>query len=124
MDLNHFKEKLLKRKEQLEKELETFTRKNPKLAGDYETKFPQIDKSGVIGMDEEAQETEAYLNSLPIEHSLELQLQQVVKALKRIQQGDFGKCLRCQGRINPKRLEVLPQANFCIECEQKLSQKP
>ncbi len=37
-------------------------------------------------------------------------------ALKRIYEGTFGICEICGKRINPKRLEIIPYAAFCIEC--------
>ena len=37
-------------------------------------------------------------------------------ALQRIEDGEYGLCLKCDEPINPKRLEVDPTASFCIDC--------
>lgn len=38
-------------------------------------------------------------------------------ALKRIDEPDFGKCKRCGKKIGKKRLNVIPWAPHCIECQ-------
>lgn len=42
---------------------------------------------------------------------------QITAALNRIAQGTYGQCTRCGGQIAPARLEVLPHAAACIECQ-------
>ena len=34
-------------------------------------------------------------------------------------QGSFGICEKCQGKISQKRLHALPYARFCIACQRK-----
>jgi len=43
----------------------------------------------------------------------------VMEALARIDEGTYGKCLRCQGQIAPPRLEAVPYAPYCVECERQ-----
>lgn len=38
-------------------------------------------------------------------------------ALARLDEGTYGLCERCGGRISPERLEALPYATKCIECK-------
>jgi DnaK suppressor protein len=40
-------------------------------------------------------------------------------ALRRIQNGTFGECENCGEPINHKRLEAVPWAQYCIECQEK-----
>ncbi len=47
-------------------------------------------------------------------------LQMVESALARIREGSFGECIHCGKEINPKRLEAVPWARHCIECQEKL----
>jgi CBS domain-containing membrane protein len=47
-------------------------------------------------------------------------LQEVEDALVRLDQGNYGQCLSCQEPISPRRLEVLPETKYCIECEQDM----
>lgn len=48
------------------------------------------------------------------------QLAQVEAALERIQTDTFGKCTRCGREIAPERLDALPWAAHCIECQSAL----
>lgn len=41
----------------------------------------------------------------------------VRKALKRVASDDFGFCLECGEEINPKRLEISPETELCLECQ-------
>ena len=49
--------------------------------------------------------------------------QQVVyeidEALKRIEDGKFGKCIECEKKVPLKRLNVIPYAKYCIQCQSK-----
>jgi DnaK suppressor protein len=45
------------------------------------------------------------------------QLELVDAALARLEDGTFGTCLRCGKGIAPARLEALPWAAHCIECQ-------
>ena len=46
-------------------------------------------------------------------------LEQVEAALERIDDGTFGKCLNCGNNISPARLQALPYAELCIECQEQ-----
>ena len=39
------------------------------------------------------------------------------EALKRIEDGDYGMCMTCGGKIAKKRLSIIPHAKFCIVCQ-------
>jgi DnaK suppressor protein len=45
------------------------------------------------------------------------QLAQVDAALARIEEGTFGTCRRCGKDVAPERLEALPWAAMCIDCQ-------
>ena len=38
------------------------------------------------------------------------------RALKRIDEGEYGYCLECGEEINPNRLDIDPSATHCIQC--------
>lgn len=40
-------------------------------------------------------------------------------ALRRIDQGTYGRCERCGEEIDPARLEILPYTTLCVKCKQK-----
>ena len=45
------------------------------------------------------------------------ELAQIENALERIRQGTYGECDICQGKIPLARLNALPYAMTCIECQ-------
>ncbi len=49
-------------------------------------------------------------------------LRNVEAALERIATGEFGRCAACGGAIGLKRLQALPWANKCIECQEQSEQ--
>ena len=50
------------------------------------------------------------------------QLRRVRAALRRIPEGSFGTCQRCDQDIHPKRLAAVPWAAFCIRCQEAVDQ--
>ena len=44
---------------------------------------------------------------------------QISAALNRLDAGTYGRCTRCGGQIAVARLEVLPHAAACIECQSR-----
>lgn len=51
---------------------------------------------------------------------LQRKLQDIDWALKKMAKGKYGICERCGKAIPSARLNILPEARFCVECEQKL----
>ena len=47
-------------------------------------------------------------------------LKEVEAALKRIEEGAFGVCLRCEEDIPEKRLKALPWAAYCVSCQEQV----
>ena len=45
-------------------------------------------------------------------------LREVKAALRRIDDGDFGTCVWCEGAISAKRLAAAPWAPRCIQCQE------
>lgn len=45
-------------------------------------------------------------------------LERVRDSLNRLQVGEFGICASCNEEISYKRLEAVPTANYCLECQQ------
>ena len=59
------------------------------------------------------------LNLSEIERDAE-ELKAIQDALARLRRGDYGFCQRCGEEIAPKRLEALPHATLCVECQTRL----
>ncbi|PYV29100.1 MAG: RNA polymerase-binding protein DksA [Acidobacteria bacterium] len=46
-------------------------------------------------------------------------LQLVSEALERLKNGSYGLCVSCQEEVQSRRLEAVPWARHCIECQEK-----
>jgi RNA polymerase-binding protein DksA len=46
-----------------------------------------------------------------------IKLQEIGEALKRIDEGVYGKCVQCGRTIDEKRLVAIPEAKKCIVCK-------
>jgi DnaK suppressor protein len=62
-----------------------------------------------------AAERELAIRNLDRESNL---LRNVRAALHRIDEGTFGVCLHCEEDISPKRLNAVPWAPYCIQCQE------
>ncbi len=117
--LSKIKTALLSEKENTEKELPKFTKKNTRVAGDYNSSFPEYgDKD-----DENAAEVAEYAAEIPLEESFEKTLRDSVSALKRIDEGTYGICKYCKKPIDEKRLLARPTSNACISCKKAITQE-
>lgn len=111
---------LEKNKGEIEKNLKTFAQKDKKIRGDWDTKFPKWDgDSGGGILESGADQVEQYGNLLPVEHNLELQLQDINIAINKIKKGYYGKCENCGKEIGEDRLKAYPAAKLCMDCGKK-----
>lgn len=46
------------------------------------------------------------------------QLQLIEEALARLEGGDFGVCVSCNNEIKTSRLEAVPWAKYCLNCQE------
>ena len=117
-EIEKIKERLEKEKELVEKELNSFATKDKKVEGDWDTRFPQWDKGG-DGADMEiaADEVEEYSRLLPLEHILEIRLKNINLALEKIKKGKYEICEKCGKKIPSNRLDVYPEARYCLKCK-------
>lgn len=112
-DTTHFKVKLEEEKSILESELSSLGRKNPEVAGDWQTTPDTLDtdtaEDGELAdMQEDFEERNA------IQNQLENRLLDVVHALKKIDGGKYGVCEVGGEEIPHDRLEANPAARTCI----------
>lgn len=118
--LKELKEKLEKQKTSIEGELEKFAKRDEKLKGDWDTKYPKSNGgTGSQALEDAADDVEEYVTLLSIEHSLELRLQDINLALEKIKKGKYGKCEKCGKKIPEERLRVHPEARMCVNCEKQ-----
>jgi len=67
--------------------------------------------------EEEATESFELEKRLSMEKRIKEQLAEVEHALKKFEEGTYGRCDNCGQPIDPARLEALPQANLCLRCK-------
>ena len=65
--------------------------------------------------------TEAFDQAVDValKRKLEGSLEEVEQALKKFDKGTYGLCETCGGRIERARLEILPQAMYCLACQER-----
>jgi DnaK suppressor protein len=50
-------------------------------------------------------------------------LESTERALESAEKGTYGICENCGERIDPARLEILPQATLCLKCQREYERK-
>jgi RNA polymerase-binding transcription factor DksA len=118
--LNEIKLTLETEKIAIEQELQKIATKNEKIPGDWKSKFPfGNSESGSASLERQADEVEEYTTRLPIEHNLELKLQDIDLALNKIKKETYGFCDNCDKTIPIERLKIYPAAKYCLDCQKK-----
>ena len=107
---------LEERKGQLLRELKMDGVKNIHSDTDFDAKFPDYGEKE----DENAAEVADFEGNLRMEKNLEVSLFNVNKALKKLDEGNYGLCEKCGKMINPDRLRAFPSATACMDCKKKL----
>ncbi|MCK5084886.1 MAG: TraR/DksA C4-type zinc finger protein [Candidatus Pacebacteria bacterium] len=113
--LKKIKNKLIAKKKLIISQLQKFAKKNKKIKDDFRTEFPDIGDH----QDENADEVSEYENKLSVEHELENELKNIEGALKKTSENTYDICSACGEKINPKRLEVMPEATLCVKCSER-----
>lgn len=49
-------------------------------------------------------------------------LLQIEEALERLDKGEYGNCISCGDKIAAKRLQAVPWARYCIDCQELAEQ--
>ena len=110
------KKELLRAKKYVEDELKHIGTCN--LKGGMEeckAKIPQFgDKE-----EDNATEVQVYDDYNSLENNLGTLLNEIIKALAKIEKGTYGQCDNCSKLIPAKRLEAFPAAPICIDCKKK-----
>ena len=64
--------------------------------------------------------SEAVDKELALENTEEAIRNAVIAALDRIEKGTYGVCQNCEKQIPLKRLNAVPSAPYCVDCERTL----
>jgi len=109
------KQKLLEEKKRIEDTLSKTEMGKKEADREYETTFPEVDR------DEEsnADEIDMYESNLAADEAMKGELEKIEKALAAMDAGTYGLCAKCQKEIPVERLRAYPQADTCLDCEEK-----
>jgi len=50
-------------------------------------------------------------------------LERIAEALRKIDDGTYGICDRCDSQIRPERLRAIPYATLCIDCQERMERR-
>lgn len=107
--IQNMKKKLIAHRNEIEDEMRVMASKKG-------IKFPDYgDKE-----DENAQEVSTFFTRISVSETLDKELRDINKALKAIEDGNYGICKYCDQLIDNRRLEARPTSTSCVECKTKL----
>ncbi len=81
-----------------------------------------VTSSQAIG-EHDRTESESADKDITLERTEEEIQRQVVDAMRRIEEGNYGKCENCGGLISKARLDALPHTPYCIDCERNIEKE-
>jgi len=115
LDIHYFKEELIKEKDRLENELGTIARHGTKAGDTWEAVNTIVDDSVDADANEVADKIEEYETNHAITSDLNDRLENVLKALSKIEAGTYGFCEVSGREIEEDRLRANPAARTCKE---------
>jgi DnaK suppressor protein len=111
MNTKHYKQKLLAKEQELITDIARIE-DEARAAGEAEVRDPMDD----------ATTAQIVSEALELGTLASTTLVKVQDALRRIEEGTYGKCLDCDREIEPARLEAIPWAEYCLEDQEKRDQ--
>jgi DnaK suppressor protein len=100
-----------------------------RLAREYENLIRSISRARLAADEIKIEKTEDEGDLAVISHERELlynlhegdfaRLRFIEEAMKSLDRGEYGECIRCGDNINEKRLEVVPWATMCLRCQRE-----
>jgi DnaK suppressor protein len=114
--IEEMKTLLIEERERLEKELASFSHRDPAKAEEAMSD---------VGADEgESAERIAQLgDDLSLEEEINRALKDVEGALKALEKGEYGMCKYCKQSIDEARLRIRPTSTSCVACKRTLTQE-
>jgi RNA polymerase-binding protein DksA len=112
-EAQQFRRLLLKKRESIMREIQDITRENMKSIKEASGNL----SSYSYHMADMASDNYDREISFSIADGENKVLYEIDEALKRIEEGTYGKCIACDRRIPLKRLKALPYAKYCIQCQ-------
>jgi len=117
INLEQIKQRLEAKRAELQENIKGLTEAHPRPVGAIEaSEGPQDFEDIAVDFLETQQEQSLLVNQQAL-------LTEVERALERIEQGTYGKCVNCGQPIPEKRLEAIPWAARDVKCEEQLEQR-
>ncbi len=113
--LEHFRKRL----QEMQRTLEHDTEGSARVLSEQVRRPGELSASAQHKGDHDSEGLDA---ELAIQRALRGDLEDIEGALMRIEAGNYGVCMRCGNAIGPARLEALPQAPLCIDCERAVEE--
>ena len=116
IDLDKYKKLLLAEKERLELEHRVVNGDIAEHIGDladYDDHHPA----------DAATETFERTKDYALDENFQDLLEKISEALRKIDDGTYGICDRCEKTINPDRLRAIPYATLCIDCQETMERR-
>jgi len=117
IDLNKMRARLEAKRDELQSNLAGLTEAHPQPVDPVEA------NDGAPDFEEVAVDSDETVNERSIEVNEQALLSEVEDALRRIDEGTYGKCVNCGQPIPEKRLEAIPWAARDVKCEEQLEQR-
>ncbi|MBN2483290.1 MAG: TraR/DksA C4-type zinc finger protein [Candidatus Omnitrophica bacterium] len=119
-DLDIYKEKLLNLRDEMYAQIkdlseDTLMKSQKEMSGD-------ISGYGIHMADVASDNYERDFN-LGLVSSERKILREIDDALKRVEEKDYGACLECGCEITKRRLNAIPYARHCKQCQEEIEQK-
>lgn len=115
IDINHFRQLLESQGRDIENTINSMKENNTARQGEsYPTELSNYDNHPA---DTGSQLFELEHNNALFQHQ-EYLLREIHDAIGRIEDGRYGTCVSCGKDISIERLEALPYARLCIDCEE------
>jgi RNA polymerase-binding transcription factor len=117
LDIEHFRALLLEKREAVTAALDNLQRENSRSLEEETGEL--VSGSADQHLADTATETvEREIGSTLEEHDERLRVA-IDDALRRIEDGTYGKCVNCGAPIPEERLEAMPWATLCIDCKRR-----
>ena len=113
LDLERYRKVLLAERERLQAEHHAISSELADHAGDL-ADYDDHDPADA------ASETFERTKDCALDENYRDMLERIAEALRKIDDGTYGKCDRCDSFINPERLKAIPYATLCIDCQGKV----
>lgn len=114
-ELAKFRKMLVEEKERVTRSLET----HEKIIKHADGPSGQSGKAHSNHMADQGSDEFQYETTIKFANTEGRYLYNISEALRRIEDGSYGKCIECNVTIGLPRLKRLPYTRLCIECKEK-----